>query len=125
MAPGESIPTKISRWQMCWCPARHAGHVPAPLQRHHRDGVADLPGVDPGSDLGDASGHLMAKNCRHGHALIHVPMEDVKVGSADAGVCHVDADLPRPGGLGVRRGDVDGVATDVAGGPGLGRHDFP
>ena len=34
MAPGESMPTKISRWQMCWWPARQAGHVP-----HHSSGI--------------------------------------------------------------------------------------
>jgi hypothetical protein len=97
----------------------------APLEGHHRDGVAHRPRVDSRSDLGDPSGHLMTKNSWHGDALIHVPVHDVQVGPADAGKGHVDPDLSRSWGLLSHGGDVDGVTADVAGGPGLGRHDFP
>ena len=96
----------------------------APLEGHHRDGVADLPRVDARSDLGDASGHLMTKDSWHGDALIHVPVQDVEVGPADAGKGHVDPDLSMPWGLMRHGGDVDGVITDVAGGCGHGRHDL-
>ena len=67
----------------------------------------------------------MTKNSWHGDALIHVPVHDVQVGPADAGKGHVDPDLSRSRGPLSHGGDVDGVTADVAGGPGLGRHDFP
>ena len=124
MAPGESMPTKISRWQMCWWPARQAGQVP-----HHSRGITvtgspTVPRVDAWSDLGDASGHLVAENGGQGDALIHVSVQDVQVGPADAGEGHVDPDLSRSWGPLSHGGDVDGVITDVAGGCGHGRHDF-
>jgi hypothetical protein len=40
-----------------------------------------------------------AENSGHAHALIHVPVQDVEVGPADAGVGHVSPDLSRPWGL--------------------------
>ena len=67
----------------------------------------------------------MTKNSWHGDALIHVSVHDVQVGPADAGKGHVDPDLSRSWGPLSDGGDVDGVTADVAGSPGLGRHEFP
>ncbi len=67
----------------------------------------------------------MTKNCWHGDALIHVPVQDVQVGPADAGKGHVDPDLSRSRPCLSHGGDIDGVTADVAGSLGLGRHEFP
>jgi hypothetical protein len=79
-----------------------AGGTPtAPHQRHHRDRVTDLPaGVDPGAECRDPAGGLVAEDGGGRHPGVHVALPDVQVGAADAGVRHIDLDLPGTGGFG-------------------------
>ena len=99
-------------WQMCWLPgqAGRAGAVPA--QRHDGDRVAGRPALDARAERGDRGRTSRARDGGRGDPGVHVAVEDVQVGAADADVGDGDVDLPGPG-LG-RFGLADG---DRAGAP--------
>ena len=62
-------------------------------QRHHGDRVADLPAGDAGADSATRAGHLVAEDGGVRDPGVHVAVEDVQVGAADAGVGDVDLDV--------------------------------
>ena len=89
--------------------------VAAPVERPDRDPVAGTEGGHAGTGLFDHAGHFVADGLRNSDPLIHLAVEDVQIGSADAAVGDPDPDLPLAGfgGCDVAhfKGLVSGVKT--------------
>ena len=101
IAPGESIPMKFSRWQMCVVPGAAGRARAAPRAAASRSPARRPPSRSrPSPTPGDPAGHLVADHRRPVTRCVHVAVQDVQVGAADAGVGHVDLDLAGPGGTG-------------------------
>jgi hypothetical protein len=62
---------------------------------------------------GDNAGHFVTENLRDPHSLVHGPVEDVKVGAADATVGHVDLHLARRGRHGFGRLQFEAFVPDI------------
>ena len=74
---------------------RACGAGAAPLQRHDRHRLAHAQALNTGADRGDAAGHLVADRLRRLDSMVHGTVQDVQVGTADAGVGHLDLHLSR------------------------------
>jgi hypothetical protein len=78
-------------------PGPTCGAGAAPVQWHHGDRCADREVVNARAERGDAARHLMADRLRYLDAVVHRTVQDMQVGAADAGVCHLDLDLSGTG----------------------------
>ena len=101
-APGESMPMKSRFWQMCWLPARQPGQVPSQRSGMTVTGSPTLHAGDPVTDRGDRAAHLVADDGRDLDPGVHVAVEDVQVGAAEAGIGNLDLHLARSTGSGSR-----------------------
>lgn len=87
--------------------AGRAGVVPA--QRHHSDRVPGRPAVHAGADADDPAGHLVPQDGGCGHPGVHVAVEDVQVGAADADIGGRELHLAGTRGGGLGEGGVQGA----------------
>jgi hypothetical protein len=85
----------------------------APVERHDRHSVADLPGFYAVAKKSNATRHLMPKHGRRLDARIHVAVQDVQIRPADAGIGNLDLYFSWTGRLGLHLNNVDSLITDI------------
>ncbi len=96
--------------------ARVAGRACAvPAEGHHRHGVSGCPALNALPHRLDGAGHLVSEDQRPRHPLVHMPVVDVEVGSAQADESHPDPNFTILGLDGFDLVSLDGALGDVGG----------
>src|ERR1035437_3461646 len=73
--------------------------VAPPVQWHDRDRIPEGPALQPVTNRGDATGHLVADDAGWVYTPVHHAVIDVQIRTADSGVRHLDLNLARLGRL--------------------------
>jgi len=97
IAPSVSSPRNFRLWQICAFPASQAGHLPAGVQRADDDRVTDGHAGHPVAQGRNPARHLVPDDPVLADTGVHVAVEDVHIGAADADEGDIHRHLARSG----------------------------